>query len=72
MFRASLCPSSGEKDRVLLHVVFCTVCAGCGCVELGHVPAPHNHSQHKQCRIPHAVVNGLFLLMMDFMMPETC
>jgi len=35
MFRASLCPSSGEQDRVLLHVVFCTGCAGCGCVELG-------------------------------------
>jgi len=35
MFRASLCPSSGEQDRVLLHMVFCTGCAGCGCVELG-------------------------------------
>ena len=23
MFRASLCPSSGEQDRVLLHAVFC-------------------------------------------------
>jgi len=30
MFRASLCPSSGEKDRVLPHMVFCTGCAGCG------------------------------------------
>ena len=35
MFRASLCPSSGERDSVLLHMVFCTGCAGCGCVELG-------------------------------------
>jgi len=35
MFQASLCPSSGEQDRVLLHMVFCTGCAGCGCVELG-------------------------------------
>jgi len=35
MFRASLCPSSGDPDRVLLHMVFCTGCAGCGCVELG-------------------------------------
>ena len=35
MFRTSLCPSSGEQDRVLLHMVFCTGCAGCGCVELG-------------------------------------
>ena len=35
MFRASLCPSSGEQVRVLLHMVFCTGCAGCGCVQLG-------------------------------------
>ena len=25
MFRASLCPSLGEQDCVLLHMVFCTV-----------------------------------------------
>ena len=36
MFRASLCPSSGEQVCVLQHMVFCTGCAGCGCVELGH------------------------------------
>ena len=35
MFRASLCPSSGEQDRVLPQMVFCTGCPGCGCVELG-------------------------------------
>jgi len=35
MFRASLCPSSSEQDRVFLHMVFCTGCAGCDCVELG-------------------------------------
>ena len=29
MFRASLCPSSGEQD-VLLHVVCCAGSAGCG------------------------------------------
>jgi len=34
MFRASLCQSSGEQGLVLLHMVFCTGCAGCGCVEL--------------------------------------
>jgi len=33
-FRASLCPSSGEQDRVLLHMVFCNGCASCDCVEL--------------------------------------
>jgi hypothetical protein len=32
MFRASLCPPSGEQECALLHMVFCI---GCGCVELG-------------------------------------
>ena len=35
MFRASLCPSSGEQVCALPHMVFCTGCDGCGCVELG-------------------------------------
>ena len=35
MFRASLCPSSGEQKCVLPHMVFCTGCDGCDCVELG-------------------------------------
>ena len=35
MFQAPLCPSSGEQDCVLPQLVFCTGCAGCGCVELG-------------------------------------
>jgi len=34
MFRASLCPSSGEQDCVLPHMVFCTGCADHGRVEL--------------------------------------
>ena len=35
MFGASLCPSSGEQECALPHMVFCTGCVGCGCVELG-------------------------------------
>jgi len=35
-------------------------------------PAPHNHSQHNQCRTPYAVVHGLVLLTMGIVMPETC
>ena len=35
MFRASLCPSSGEQFCALPHMVFCTGGDGCGCVELG-------------------------------------
>ena len=84
MFRASLCPSSGEQDCVLPHMVFCTGCAGRGCVELGRElcalcegycstrPAPHNHGQHNQCRTPYAVVHSLVFLKMGIMMPETC
>jgi len=37
-----------------------------------HDAAPHNHSQHNQCRTPYAVVHGLVLLMMGIMMAETC
>ena len=82
MFRASLWPSSGEQECALPHMVFCTGCDGCGCVELGsevnftvhtaRVPAPHNHSHHNQCRTPYAAVHTLVLLMMVIMMPETC
>jgi len=35
-------------------------------------PAPHNNSQHNQCRTPYAVIHGLVHLMMGIMMPETC
>ena len=35
VFQASLCPSSGEQECALPHMVFCTVSDGCGCVELG-------------------------------------
>ena len=45
MFRASLCTLSGEQDRVLLHMVFCTGCAGCGCVQLGRKLC----AQHTAC-----------------------
>ena len=72
MFRASLCPSSGEQECALPHMVFWTGCEDCGCVELGRVQAPHNHSHHKQFRTPYAAVHTLVLLMMGIMMPETC
>ena len=35
------------------------------------VPAPHNHSQHNQCRTPYAAVHTLGLLMMGIMIPKT-
>ena len=72
MFRASLCLSSGEQECALPHMVFCTGSDGCGCVELGSVPAPHNHRHHYQCRTPYAAVHTLVLLMTGIIMPETC
>ena len=67
------------------HMVFCTGCDGCGCVELGcklralgesycstaRIPASHNHRQHNQCRTPYTAAHTLVLLMMGIMMPET-
>jgi len=41
-------------------------------VHTAYDPAPHNHSQHNQCRRPYAVIHGLVLLMMGITMPETC
>ena len=35
-------------------------------------PAPHNHSQHKQCRTSYAVVHSLVLLKIGIMMHKTC
>ena len=81
MFRASLCPSSGEQECTLPHVVFCTALwkllfdssqTVTFTVHTARVPAPHNHSQHNQCRIPYAGVHTLVLLMMGVMTPETC
>ena len=46
--------------------------AGTQAVRTAHVPAPHNHSHHNQCRTPYAAVYTLVLLMMGIMMPETC
>jgi len=85
MFRSPLCPSSGEQDRVLPHMVLCTGCAGCGrlwlwgalCTEctqfttqLHTTTANHNH--HNQCTAPYAVIHGVILLMMGIMVTETC
>jgi hypothetical protein len=48
MFRASLCPSSGEQeqDRLKLHVKT-PGCAGCGCVEPWRRQCASNNSFQK-------------------------
>jgi len=52
-------------------VVSCVHCVKVT-VHTAYDPAPHNHSQHYQCRTPYAVMHGFVLLMMGIMMPETC
>ena len=61
MFRASLCPSSGEQECALPHMVFCTGCDCCSCVELGRELcalskllfdyAHHQENKSVHCRI---------------------
>ena len=53
-------------------VVSCVHCVKVHTVHTAYDPAPHNCSQHNQCRTPYAVIPGLVLLMMGIMMPETC
>ena len=71
MFRASLCPSSGEQECALPHMVFCTVTRGehkdtTALTSYGFVPLL------LQCRTPYAAVHTIVLLMMGIMMLETC
>ena len=56
MFRASLCPSSGEQDCLITRVVM-PGCAGCGHMEL----------ERKQCALCES-----YYMTMGIMMPETC
>jgi len=78
MFRASLCPSSGEQD-----VRYCTRCAAlvllrCRVRALVLAPynaAPHNrHQPHPAEPAQHTTCSNtrLVLLKMGIMMPETC
>jgi hypothetical protein len=73
MFRASLCPSSGEQEQDWLkfHVKM-PGCAGCGCVEPG-VGSVHFFKAVVRLQ-SHEVLTSLVLvlLMMGIMMPETC
>jgi len=52
MFRASLCPSSGEQD-----VRYCTCCAALLLLDV--VGSATNHIQQNQRSTPHAVTHGL-------------
>jgi len=56
MCQTSLCPSSGEQDRLLPHMVFCTGCAGCGCVEL----------RRELCALCESNCYAALLLLFDF------
>ena len=64
---------------VVLAVVVCSWAISCvHCVNskfhtehTAYDPAPHNQSQHNQCRTPYALIYSLDLLRMGKMMPET-
>ena len=77
IFRASLCPSSGEQD-----VCYCMWCAALVLLDMKHceVLAPHNAAPHNRYR-PHPAepaqhttcsTTRLGLLKMGIMMPEIC
>jgi hypothetical protein len=78
MFRASLCPSSGEPECILLHVVFCTACDGRYCEKLGREPCALGKVQQRPSHPVQNTICGksqscsLCLLTMGIMMPETC
>ena len=57
-----------ERELFALFEDYCSTHA----VQTARIPAPHNHSQHKQCRTPYAVIHDLVLLKMGITMPETC
>ena len=73
MFRASMCPSSGEKLLYLYDTGIChSVWVGSGLLvgfEIQPADQTSNVQSDKyQCRID----TEIFLLMMDTWMPETC
>jgi len=68
---------SGTIMPIIRRTRLCTTACGvlhwlCGAGTRARVPAPHNHSQHNQCRKLYAVIDSLVLLMMGVMVPETC
>jgi len=73
MFRASLCPSSGDKS-----VCYCTWCAALVLLDVvgnGSCAAPHNRYQpHPAEPAQHTTCSNtrLSLLKRGIMMPETC
>jgi len=79
MFRASLCPSSGEQDCLRLHVVWSWDVSSVHSVEVATstlctllTSQVHTTTASTNRQTPHAVLNNLVLLTMGTMMPETC
>ena len=68
MFRASLCPSSGDRLYKTASGVSLDVLAA---VRSARVPTPHNRSQHIQANTTRGFIQSV-LLMMGIMMPEKC
>jgi len=62
MFQASLCPSSGALDRILLHLVFTIRCAGWSLGKPGTGRVHTVHTVHTACswlpKTPASTPNG--------------
>jgi len=81
MFRASLCPSSGDRlyktaCGVSLDVLAAVVWSrdrswAHSAVRSVRVPTPHNRSQHIQANTTRGFIESVFLTM-GIVMPETC
>ena len=73
MFRASLCPSSGALEHMLLPMVFSTGCAGWSLGEPGSRPCALCRLQPAHPVLKTICSNiGLALLKIGIMMSETC
>ena len=64
--------NTSSAGRILFRGISQSVEGDLHTVHTARGPTPRNHSQHKKCRTPYAVIHSLVLLKIGIMMPETC
>jgi len=67
MFRATMCPSSGELTVSMRYLVYVTLC----CQPSG-MQVEYQTVNHTEWHIPGMALIQLILLMMGIWLPETC
>ena len=72
MFRASMCPSSGENYCICATLVFVTLYGWRLVCWLDFIPTNRPDATHTEWQIPVTHRYSNFLLMMGTWMPETC